>query len=115
MSLEIVPVQPGASFRVLKISGRLDASSTEEHQARIMPLTSQPPYLFVGDLGALKYISSSGLNLLIGLCRKLREHGGDLILVGAQDHVREIFDLTGHSKIFHLYDSVEKATESLRA
>lgn len=110
-TLEIVPVEPGCRYRVFRLRGRLDAQTSDETMKGITPLLTEGPRHLVGDLTELRYISSAGLNLLIHVCRELRKSGGDLVLAGVGAYVKEILDLTGYTKIFKVYPSVQEAAE----
>lgn len=111
--LEILPADETRKYGLLRITGRLDAATAEDYRARLEPLIVPGRTVYVGDLADLQYISSAGLNLLIHLCRELRKQGGDFRLAGVQSYVREILDLTGYTKVFKLYETVEQATASL--
>ena len=47
------------------------------------------------DLGSVEFIDSSGLGVLVGSLRRLREDGGDLVLRAASPAVTRILELTG--------------------
>jgi anti-anti-sigma factor len=113
VSLEIVPGRPEDRYQILRLSGRLDAAFAEEHKPRIDTLVGGGPSYLVSDLTGLKYISSAGINLLVGACRELRKRGGDLRLTCLQPGVKEILDLTGLTKIFSLYENVDAAIKDL--
>ena len=113
MSLEILPADAARKYQLIRLGGRLDAHSAEEYKPQLQALAGPGPVFVVGDLADLRYISSAGLNLLIFICRELRKQGGDFRLAGVQPYVQEILDLTGYTKIFKLYGSVEQAAASL--
>jgi anti-anti-sigma factor len=113
MSLEIQPADASRPYALVRLGGRLDAHSADEYKPRLQELLAAPPAFVVGDLSDLKYISSAGLNLLIHLCRESRKTGGDFRLAGVQAYVREILDLTGYTKIFKMYDTVDQASASI--
>lgn len=113
MSLEIVPPDGQRGYSLVRLGGRLDAHTAEEYKTQLQTLITPARTWVVGDLGDLQYISSAGLNLLIHVCRELRKQGGDFRLANVQSYVKEILDLTGATKIFRLYDSVEKASSGL--
>lgn len=54
------------------------------------------------DLADLDYISSAGLRLMIRTQARLMDQGHALRLVGASDHVRDLFAVTGLDQIFDL-------------
>ncbi|MHB2016429.1 MAG: STAS domain-containing protein [Candidatus Xenobia bacterium] len=109
MSLEVAQETRGQKWTVLKLSGRLDANSADSFKQRIKDLMAQGNRHFVLDFAQLKMLSSTGLNALLHLFRELEKQGGELRIAGIQAYVKEIFDLTGYSKLFKLFDSVEAA------
>ena len=50
------------------------------------------------DFNKLDYISSAGLRVLLA-AQKIMNKQGDMKIVGANDIVKEIFDVTGFSEI----------------
>lgn len=114
MSLEILPADDARKYNIVRLGGRLDAHSADEYKPQLQGLIGTGPTYLVGDLAELKYISSAGLNLLIYICREARKQGGDFRLAGVQSYVKEILDLTGYTKIFKMYDTVEQAAAGLQ-
>ena len=43
----------------------------------------------------MRYIDSTGLGVLIGGLKRVREHGGSVNLVCTNPQIRKIFDITG--------------------
>ena len=113
VSLEILPGGPDRKYALVRLGGRLDAHSADAARPELQALVGATPLVIVGDLTDLSYISSAGLNLLILICREARKVGGDLRLASIQPYVREILDLTGATKIFKLYDTVDEAVARL--
>jgi len=109
MSLEILPATAERRYTVVRLGGRLDAHTADDFKPQLQSLVAPGRVLLVGDLAGLQYISSAGLNLLIHVCRELRKQGGDFRLAAVQSYVKEILDLTGYTKLFKLYDTVEQA------
>ncbi len=66
------------------------------------------------DLGSLKYINSSGLNVLINLLTKARKSGGDVLIANVSVKVRELLVITKLNTVFTVTDSVEKAISKLK-
>lgn len=54
------------------------------------------------DFSDLKYISSSGLGLLLNAQKQLEETGHSLTLTGMSRHVRELFAVTRFDMIFDI-------------
>ena len=51
------------------------------------------------DFGGLLYISSAGLRVLLGAVQQM-EGKGEMIVRNLSPEVRDVFDLTGFSRLF---------------
>lgn len=63
---------------------------------------------FVIDLSDVRYISSSGIGLLITMLTKMRNAGGEVYLTAPSEHVKKLLIITKLNNIFTVYDSVEE-------
>ena len=68
---------------------------------------------FILDLENLKYMNSSGLNILINILTKSRKAGGDVALVHVSPKVNELLTITKLNSIFNMSISVESAANTL--
>ena len=68
---------------------------------------------FVVDLSDVRYISSSGIGLLITMLTKMRNSGGELYLTSPSEHVKKLLIITKLNNIFTVFYTVESAKESL--
>jgi anti-sigma B factor antagonist len=66
--------------------------------------------VMVIDLEKVRYISSSGLGLLITLLTKMKNAGGELFLTAPSEHVKKLLIITKLNGIFKVLDSVDKLT-----
>jgi anti-sigma B factor antagonist len=62
---------------------------------------------FVIDLSEVRYISSSGIGLLITMLTKMRNVGGEVFLTSPSEHVKKLLIITKLNNIFTVYDTVE--------
>ena len=60
----------------------------------------------------VRYIDSSGLGVLLGGLKRVREHGGSLNLVCTNPKIKTIFDITGLTKAFGIFDDERSATKA---
>jgi anti-sigma B factor antagonist len=60
------------------------------------------------DLEKVRYISSSGLGLLITLLTKMKNTGGELLLTAPSEHVKKLLLITKLNGIFKVFDSVDQ-------
>ena len=64
--------------------------------------------VLVIDLEKVRYISSSGLGLLITLLTKMKNAGGELFLTAPSEHVKKLLIITKLNGIFKVLDSVDE-------
>jgi len=63
------------------------------------------------DLKEVRYISSSGIGVLITMLTKMRNVGGEVYLVSPSEHVKKLLIITKLNNIFTVFDSLEDAVE----
>jgi anti-sigma B factor antagonist len=90
-------IQVGEQGRVVA-SGRLDAANAEAALSFLNDVDGQ----FVIDMGALEYISSAGLGVLLRTHKRLMSEGSGLKLVNVGPHIRDIFTYSGFDKLFEI-------------
>ena len=69
---------------------------------------------FVIDFSDLVHINSLAMGILRGKLRVVRDLGGDIKLVGLNDHIRTIFEMIGLDELFDIYATEEEAIASFR-
>jgi len=52
------------------------------------------------DCKELSYIDSSGLGVLIGILKKLKEEGKNLVVLNARPNILKLLSITGLDKVF---------------
>jgi anti-sigma B factor antagonist len=68
---------------------------------------------FIFDLAELKYMNSSGLNVLINLFTKIRKEGGEMVITNVNKKIQELLIITKLTTLFTVTDSKEKAFAKL--
>jgi len=105
----------GEGLAVLALTGEVDvANATQVREAGLKLISDGVKHLVV-DLSQTEYIDTSGLGTLVGLQKRIRESGGELLLAALQPRVRRPFEITGLTNVFRLYDDVGSALEELRS
>lgn len=97
---------------MLSLEGRLDAVSSDEAGTRIDGVIEDGAEKIVLDLYGLEYISSSGLRVMLAALKKVRSRGGDIRLAALMPFVREVFEISGFSRIFLVFDDAGEAVAS---
>ena len=82
-----------------KLGEELDSFNSEEVQKGILDLLEQGGSVVL-DMTACKYISSSGLRVLLYTKKVAASKGQKLYLKGVSDEVKDIMDVTGFNNFF---------------
>ena len=80
------------------VNGRLDAANAEIALAFLDKVGDN----CVIDMGALEYISSAGLGVLLRTHKRLMTGGNGLKLINVNPHLRDIFSYSGFDKLFEI-------------
>jgi anti-sigma B factor antagonist len=67
------------------------------------------------ELSGVKYMNSSGLNILVNILTKARSAGGDVTVCKLSKKVEELLVVTKLDTIFKILPSVEEAVKKLKA
>jgi anti-sigma B factor antagonist len=100
---------------VLSLTGEVDVANAAQVRDAALKLVEGGPKHLVVDLGGTDYMDSTGLGMLVGLLKRLKEHGGDVVIAAAQPRVKRLFDITGLAQVFRIYDDVSAALKEARA
>jgi anti-sigma B factor antagonist len=105
-------VGPVGDCAVLRVTGEVDAYSAPMLRERIRELAASGAVHLIADLGQVDFLDSTGLGVLVGGLRRLREDGGSLALVITTPRILRIFQVTGLTKAFDTWSS---ATDAITA
>lgn len=97
---------------VIVASGRIDSNTAGELEA-VLPARVQDNQATVMDLGAVSYVSSAGLRILLKGAKIAKASGHRLVLSGLSTAVREVFDISGFSSIFTIEADIDSAVAAL--
>jgi anti-sigma B factor antagonist len=98
-------------YIVLSLIGDLDMWTLPVAKDQIQKLIDEKKVKVVLDLERTNYIDSSGLGFFIGTLKKLRDAGGELILINLNAYIYGIFQLIQLQHIIRTYDSLEEASK----
>ena len=97
--LKITMTHNGSEY-TFTLDGRLDTITSPDLEGQINAVVGDASKLIL-DLADLEYISSAGLRVLLGAVQAM-EDKGDMVVRNLTQSVREVFDLTGFSNLFHI-------------
>lgn len=103
---------------ILTITGRVDAATAPRLKEALDAVCSAGRYQIVLDLAGMEYISSPGLRVLIEARKRVRDwkitniEGGDIRIANMPPRIKEVFDLTGFTALFEIFDDTVAAVGS---
>ncbi|OPY42822.1 MAG: STAS domain protein [Methanoregulaceae archaeon PtaU1.Bin222] len=103
------------SARVISPAGRIDAATAPLLENQLSGAIDGGDRKIVVDLSSVEYISSAGLRALLAAMKRLRALGGKMVLCSLHPYVKEVFDMTGFSRIFTMCNTRDEALISLRS
>lgn len=99
----------------IQVHGRLDQSQTPHLNDTLVELIEAERYRLVVDLTDVNYINSGGLRCLVSAWRKARANDGNVILLGLNDRLYEIFAMIGFDRVFQIVPNQQEALTLLTA
>jgi anti-sigma B factor antagonist len=101
---------------VIGLYGELiDRQQSMELMDLINRLMEEGHTRFVMELSELKYMNSTGLNVLINVLTKSRKNGGDLVISGISRKVQELLVVTKLNSVFTVTDTADEAVARLNS
>jgi anti-sigma B factor antagonist len=98
---------------VLTLSGRLVLDDGDlAFRKRIHELVDRGRTKIVLDLGAVTYIDSAGVGMVVGKLKTVRERGGDMKLLHLNARGLRIFGVAKLMIVFETFDSEAMAVKS---
>jgi len=114
MPLKIDARTEGEATAVLSLAGEVDVANAGQVRDAALTLMSGGTKHLVVDLNATEYMDSTGLGTLVGLLKRMKESGGDVVIAVARPRVRRLFEITGLTQVFRIYDDVAAALKEER-
>ncbi len=102
------------NIAILEIEGEIDAEYAPQFKKSLAKLSLERQKKIILDLNKVTFVDSTGLGVMISLMRQLKEQEGELRLVGLQEEVRSVFEITRLYKVFEICSSIEEAVKDIK-
>ena len=93
-----ITINKNDSKMEVAVSGRLDTITSQEFSEKLFDNLSGVDELVL-DFSSLRYLSSSGLRVILSCQKKINSVKGTMVVKNVNDLIMEIFDATGFSDI----------------
>lgn len=96
-------------WAVVDVEGEVDLFTAPRLREAVYGLTDQGHLRVVLNLRDLRFMDSTGLGVLVGVLKRLRDNDGTLVLAEPQHSVQRILSITGLDDLFPTQPTVEAA------
>ena len=107
LTLNVHSEPPG--FTVIELGGEIDVYTAPKLRERLVSLVDSGSYQLIVDMESVEFLDSTGLGVLVGGLKRVRNHEGWIDLVCTQSRILRIFRITGLNRVFNIYDTVPEA------
>ncbi|WP_449061024.1 STAS domain-containing protein [Planomonospora algeriensis] len=106
---------------IVEVEGEIDVYTAPRLRELLIDLVNKGNFHLLVNKGnfhllvnmeKVDFLDSTGLGVLVGGLKRVRAHDGSLELVCTQERILKIFRITGLTKVFGIYASVEEAKEA---
>lgn len=95
---------------VVRLAGELDhycAQSVRRELDRL--ISDQSIRWLILDFSVLQFMDSSGIGVILGRYRQMRDRGGQVGVIHMSEHIARIFHMSGMDRVIHQLDHQEAA------
>ena len=113
----IITIAPDSTLemaQLVRFEGDFDGSA-QENLEEIQKLIESIPVgtVMIFDFSNLNYLNSFALSQMVSWHNVIEAKGGKILIVGTNDHVKDIFMVLGVDTIFKTYNTLEEAKGEL--
>ena len=99
---------------IYKLGDELDSFNYREVQDGIQAILDKSSHAVL-DMTACKYVSSTGLRVLLYPKKVADSKGLKFYLVGISDDVQDVMSVTGFDSFFDSFNTIEECLEKVRS
>ncbi|WP_078413658.1 anti-sigma F factor antagonist [Priestia abyssalis] len=99
---------------LVRLSGELDHHAADELRTKITNLLdNEPIHHIVLNLQDLSFMDSSGLGVILGRYKQIKNSGGEMVVCAISPSVQRLFEMSGLFKIIRLEQTEQNALATL--
>jgi anti-sigma B factor antagonist len=99
---------------VVELSGELDANTSPVAQQQILPLAKEGSCILL-DMGAVSFMSSAGLRLLLATYRHVAAQKATVALAGLSENLKETMSIVGFLSFFTVHETTESGLRAMQS
>ncbi|MFA8437940.1 anti-sigma F factor antagonist [Pueribacillus sp. YX66] len=113
MSLNI-KLERKQTVLLVRLEGELDHHTSEELRNKVeYELEENGVQHIILNLEALSFMDSSGIGVILGRYKQVKERQGEIIVCSISPQVKRLFDMSGLFKVIRLEENETNALQTL--
>ena len=95
---------------IVRLTGDLDHHNASKARNQIdESIILKKPRKVIFDLSALSFMDSSGIGIIMGRYRLMKEYNAEVAICGVGTNIRKLIDISGLKTIVKEYNTAEEA------
>lgn len=107
-----VTTSTSGTASVAAVDGRVDSANAKDLDQELAAIVDGGGSRLVVDCSDLRYISSAGLRALLVAIKRTNKEGGGVAMCNVPDHIREVLEVSGFTRLTKVFGTVEEAAAS---
>jgi anti-sigma B factor antagonist len=108
-------IEEKEGYALISMEGNLmDKNTAQNLLSAVHERTAEGDNRYILDLTDLRYMNSSGINVLINILTRARNLGGDVVITGVSPKINSLLVITKLNSVFKVSDTLNKAEEMIR-
>ncbi len=103
-----ISIRDAGEAKIVEVEGRVDMSTSADLRKSLFAILLEAPKLVL-NLGAIRYIDSSGIAILIEALKDSQRLNKEFVLFGLSPAVEQVFRLTHVMRIFRVFNTEQEA------
>jgi anti-sigma B factor antagonist len=99
-----VTAEVGSDGATVTVRGEVDVYTAPQLRQRLYSVVADGASTVILDVADMTFIDSTGLGVIVGTLKRLREGGGELTLRAPSRSTRKVLDITGLTRILSIVD-----------
>lgn len=105
-------IREGSRLTV-RLAGELDHCCAAIMRRELDGLISDPAVrTLILDFANLQFMDSSGIGVILGRYRQIRDRGGQVGVINMNRHIARIFHMSGMDRIIRQFDNPQEAAQA---
>ena len=100
---------------IVELKGQLNMACAGEVRTQLLKIIEQGSHKLVMDFGAVEFVDSSGLSVVISAYKQIASKAGKMVLSNLPKNVQGLFALTRMNEAFQVFADTGTAVDSLKS